>query len=354
MSQKLTFTNSVAEAIDAWAESARPRNIFIIADSNTRELVVRQLEARSRAVAAGRVITVAAGEKHKNLESLASIWLDMSTHGGTRSSAVVNIGGGVVTDMGGFAAATFKRGVRFINVPTTILAAVDAAVGGKTGIDFHGYKNEIGAFAPAEEVIISSRFFSTLPREELLSGYAEMVKHSLLSSGEALGRLIAGNPLTLEPDKMLELVRESVLVKENIVRQDPREQGLRKALNLGHTAGHALESLALESGAPVPHGFAVAWGLVTALVMSHMRHGFSSGILHEVSDFVKTTYPAPAFTCDDYPAIIELMRHDKKNKGDGTISFTLLRAPGEIDTDATATPQEITAALDIMRDLLGV
>lgn len=354
MTQSLLFTNSVTQAIDDWAKASKPTKIFVVADSNTARLVVPQLSTECNAIATAQIIVVNAGEENKSIDSLASIWKSMSFGGGTRSCAVINVGGGVITDMGGFAAATFKRGVRFINIPTTLLAAVDAAVGGKTGIDFHGLKNEIGVFSPAEQVIISTRFFSTLPDEEILSGYAEMVKHGLLKDNDAMMRLIAVNPLELPQDKLLELVKESVLIKKGIVDIDPHEKGLRKALNLGHTPGHALESHALDSGHPVPHGFAVAWGLVIDLVLSHLQLGFPSSTLTAVASFVRDNYPAPAITCDDYPTIIEYMRHDKKNRGDGTIAFTLLKAPGNVDTNCIAEPTQIKTALDIFRDLLSI
>lgn len=352
--QQLIFTNSIAQAVESWAAEAAPSKLFVIADSNTARLCLPQLEAGSAAVAGATKIVVPAGEENKSLTTLASIWSALCSGGATRSAAVINLGGGVVTDMGGFAAATFKRGIRFINIPTTLLAAVDAAVGGKTGIDFNGFKNEIGAFYNADAVIISTLFFATLPHRELLSGYAEMLKHSLLAGGSSLQRLTAKAPADFTGDELLELLRESVLVKKRVVDEDPTERGLRKALNLGHTPGHAFESWALAAGKPVPHGYAVAWGLVVDLVLSHMRLGFPSTLLREVASLVETTYGALPIDCRDYPALIEYMRHDKKNVGDGTITFTLLKAPGEVDVTCTATPDEISTALDIFRDLLHI
>ncbi|MDE5687849.1 MAG: 3-dehydroquinate synthase [Paramuribaculum sp.] len=354
MSQQLIFTNDVAGAIDNWARTAAPTRLFVIADTNTASLVLPQLEEKSSAIAEAAKIIVGAGEGFKNITTLAEIWSELCSGGATRSAAVINIGGGVITDMGGFAAATFKRGIRFVNVPTTLLAAVDAAVGGKTGIDFRGLKNEIGAFAPADAVIISTRFFRTLPATELRSGYAEMLKHALLAGDGSFDRLISVEPDSLTDDELLELVKQSVLVKKDVVTKDPTEKGLRKALNLGHTPGHAFESLALEKGSPVPHGYAVAWGLVVDLVLSHLKLGFPSALLRQVAQYVLDTYNVPDINCTDYPRIVEYMRHDKKNAGDGTISFTLLSAPGQVDVSCTAEPDEITAALDIFRDLMHI
>lgn len=353
-SQQLIFTNDVAHAIDKWVESAKPSKLFVIADSNTAKLCLPMIERGSKAIAEAHKIIVPAGETHKNLDTLAGIWSELCGNSASRSAAVVNLGGGVVTDMGGFAAATFKRGIRFVNVPTTLLAAVDAAVGGKTGIDFNGFKNEIGAFCSADAVIISTLFFSTLPQSERLSGFAEMLKHSLIAGGDAYSRLTRSKDVDFTAAEFLELLKESVLVKKNIVEQDPTEKGLRKALNLGHTAGHAFESWALEQGKPVPHGYAVAWGLIVDLVLSHLQLGFPSETLRQAAAFIEENYGRIAIDCGDYDALIEIMRHDKKNAGDGSISFTLLRAPGEVDVNRTASPAEIAAALDIFRDLLHI
>lgn len=352
--QKLIFTNSVAEAIDEWVAEAKPTKLFVVADSNTASLCLPLIAGKSKALAGAKTIVFPAGEEHKNLESLACIWSELCNGGATRSAAVVNLGGGVVTDMGGFAAATFKRGIRFINVPTTVLASVDAAVGGKTGIDFNGFKNEIGAFCNADAVVISTLFFDTLPQSERLSGFAEMIKHSLIAGGDAYSRLTTGWGMKMDSDEFLGLLKESVLVKKGVVEQDPTEKGLRKALNLGHTAGHAFESWALEQGSPVPHGYAVAWGLVVDMVLSHLKLGFPSDVLRGITSFIEENYGRLAIDCGDYDALVDIMRHDKKNAGDGTISFTLLKAPGEVDVNCTATPQEIAAALDIFRDLMHI
>lgn len=243
--------------------------------------------------------------------------------------------------------------MRFVNVPTTLLSAVDAAVGGKTGINFGGYKNEIGVFNEADAVVISTRFFPTLPAEELKSGYAEMLKHGLLESEAEFRSLLASDPGELSADDLLRLLERSVEVKRRIVEADPTEKGLRKALNLGHTAGHAFESLAMRRGRPVPHGYAVAWGCVVELVLSHLCEGFPSADLHLFAGYVRRNYGAPSITCSDYAELLELMSHDKKNSR-GHINFTLLRRPGELRLDVTPDEKEITAALDIFRDLSGI
>lgn len=351
--QTLTFTNDIAREIVRLIENARPHGTYALADSNTSKLVWPRLVAGCPELEAVRLIVIPAGDVNKNLDSLAHIWSELQRMGANRHSLMINVGGGMVTDIGGFAAATFKRGMRFINVPTTLLGAVDAAVGGKTGINFGGLKNEVGTFREADAVVISTTMFSSLPDSEMYSGYAEMIKHGLLEGEQTLARLLEYNPVGHDFDRMLELLRASVEVKRRVVAEDPTEKGLRKSLNLGHTAGHAFESMAMENGKPVPHGYAVAWGMVVELVISHMQKGFPSEWLRRISEYVLSHYGAPAVTCDDYPRLLELMHHDKKNLDD-RINFTLLEAPGVISIDCTVDEEEIKVAMDIFRDLMHV
>ncbi len=353
--QHPVFTDAPAKALNELISDSHPSSVFVLVDTNTRQLVLPRLVEESPEMASARIIEIPAGDDHKNLDSLASVWKELSDGGATRRSLLVNVGGGVVTDLGGFAATTFKRGVRFINVPTTLLGAVDAAVGGKTGINFRGLKNEIGAFIEADAVVISTAFFNTLPATEVLSGYAEMLKHGLLEGEKELAQLLNFDVVGKSDSReMLDLLELSVCVKSEIVASDPTEKGKRKALNLGHTIGHALESLAMEKGHPVPHGYAVAWGLVGESVLSHLILRFPSSVLHMVSDYIKENYGAPDVTCDNYPRLLALMAHDKKNATPDAINFTLLRRPGEIEINHTATADQIRTALDILRDLLGI
>ena len=345
MKQNLIFTNDVDSAIKRLAASGDHNMTVWIADVNTARLVEPATPC---------LITIPDGDKNKTLETVTRVWDEMERMSVTRHSLVINLGGGTVTDLGGFAAATFKRGVRFINVPTTLLGAVDAAVGGKTGFNFQGLKNEIGAFAPASDVVISTRFFDTLPSEEMKSGFAEVLKHALLSDRDELLRLLDHDfTAPINHDELLEHLRRSVQIKVDIVARDPNEQGERKALNLGHTVGHAFESLTMRCGKPVPHGYAVAWGLVTEAVLSHMILKFPSEDVHRLGDFVRDNYRDFPFTCDDYDELLDLMRHDKKSR-DGEITCTLLADIGDYRINQAVTPDDVTAALDILRDLLGV
>lgn len=349
MKEKIVYTNEVGATIDRLVEESGAKSVFTIVDVNTAAFCLPLLRETSKAVAASTVLTVKAGDAEKSLEAAAALWKSLSNGGATRSSMIVNVGGGVVTDLGGFVAATFKRGVPYINVPTTLLGAVDAATGGKTGINFNGLKNEVGAFALPAATVVSTVFFKTLPEHEMLSGYAEMLKHALLSGNEALARALSHD--AADTDGLLALLRENIKVKTEIVASDPKEAGPRKALNLGHTAGHAFEALAMERRQPIPHGYAVAWGLIVELVLSHLALGYPTTHLYPVVQFVKAHYGSHPIVCDDYPRLLALMAHDKKNASPEEINFTLLRAPGEAEVNRTATAKDIETALDIYRDL---
>lgn len=298
-------------------------------------------------------IVIEPTDQAKNINSLNEVWTSLSSNGATRHSLMINVGGGMVTDLGGFAAATFKRGIKFINVATTLLGAVDAAVGGKTGINLGNLKNEIGAFAPADAVLISTNFFETLDHDNLLSGYAEMLKHGILSEKQHLTSLLEYDIQHWDKDTLLPLLEYSVNVKRQVVRQDPYEKGLRKALNLGHTFGHAFETWCMKRDTPVLHGYAVAWGLVCELVMSQQQVGFPSSILYEIAKFVKENFGPLNITCDDYSNLIELMKHDKKNEGD-EINFTLMSQIGTPSLNHSANKEQISIVLDIYRDLMGI
>ena len=356
MKEKLLFTNLVEDALDKVVADINPAGVFVMADTNTARVALPQLLQLCDSLQEAKVITVDAGDEAKNIEAAIRAWEALIDGGATRKSLLVNVGGGVVTDLGGFVAATFKRGMPCVNVPTTLLGAVDASVGGKTGINLDGYKNLVGVFSEPVATIISTTFFNTLEPQEMLSGYAEMIKHALLSGPHDL-TLVLNYDITADdydPDRLLNLLRKSVGVKTGIVTQDPHEKGLRKSLNLGHTIGHAFESLALARKSPIPHGYAVAAGIVAETILSSMKEGFDSNLLHTLSQYIKTHYPSYPFTCDDYPVLLRYMTQDKKNDAPDRINFTLLRAPGDPVLNVTCTPAEITAALDVYRDIMGI
>jgi 3-dehydroquinate synthase len=244
--------------------------------------------------------------------------------------------------------------MRFINVPTTLLAMVDAAVGGKTGINFNGLKNEIGAFREAEAVVIDTHFLHTLDTQNLRSGYAEMLKHALLKDNAMLAQHLMmdfGNP---DFNALQHLVEQSVEVKKNIVSQDPTEKGLRKALNLAHTTAHALESLAMSEDRTLLHGYAVALGMIAELYLAHVKCGFPKETLWQAVSLIKELYGPFAITCKEYDRLYELMTHDKKNDEAGTILFTLLSDIGEVKINTVVEKKEIFDALDFYRDTMGI
>ena len=321
MKSRIIISQNIAkELIDAIA-SCRHDRLFILTDETTHRLCWPVLDELLHAQEA-KVITIPASDTHKDVTSLMQVWQELSYGGATRHSCLVNLGGGMVTDLGGFAASTFKRGINFINIPTTLLAMVDASVGGKTGINFNGLKNEIGVFNESRFVLIDTQFLQTLDAKNICSGYAEMLKHGLISDEKTWN--------------------------ERIVEQDPHEQGIRKALNLGHTFGHAFESWALKRS-PILHGYAVAFGLICELYLSCFKVGFPTERMRQTVSFIRENYGYLPVTCNDYDELIALMTHDKKNTN-GIINFTLLGNIGDIRINQTATDEEIKEALDFFRE----
>jgi 3-dehydroquinate synthase len=351
--QQIIKSDNIVANLQQILSSLPHDKLFILTDENTYRLCFPLIDNIEEVQKAGK-ITIQSGDSHKNIDSLAFIWKYLSDNGATRHSLLINMGGGMITDIGGFAAASFKRGVRCINIPTTLLGAVDAAVGGKTGINFNGLKNEIGAFAPAEVVFIESKFFKTLDKPNFLSGYAEMLKHGLISNEKSWAKLLSFDVDNIDYEALNELVFESVLVKEEIVREDPYEKGIRKALNLGHTIGHAFESFSYTTNSPILHGYAIAWGIICELYLSRKKCGFPKDKLWQTSSFIKEHYGTFLLKCDDYDALYELMRHDKKNESADKINFTLLEGIGKISINQTASKDEILESIDFLRESIGI
>ena len=351
MNQRVIITENIkSELAIALSESDHDR-LFVLVDECTKEKCWNKIKV-FYSLKNAHVITIKPSDSNKTLESISHVWKELGNNGGTRHSCLVNLGGGMVTDLGGFDASTFKRGINFINIPTTLLSMVDASVGGKTGINFNGLKNEIGTFCNANFVLLCTDFLTTLDSANLLSGYAEMLKHGLISNIDMLSGLLNFDVCHIQDkEQRLQLSRmisDSVEVKKNIVEKDPKENGIRKALNLGHTFGHAFESWSLKR-TPVLHGYAVAWGLVCELYLSHVITGFPIDTMRQTVDYIRNHYGIPPVTCDDYHELIDLMRHDKKNRGE-SINFTLLAEVGDIRLDQHATLDIIKEAIDFLRE----
>ena len=348
MKQKVVISGNLErDLVNAISECEHDR-IFVLTDETTQQLCWPKIK-NFKALKNSTPIIIKATDTHKNLDTLSQVWQALSNGGATRHSLMINLGGGMVTDLGGFAASTFKRGIDFINIPTTLLAMVDASVGGKTGINFGGLKNEIGVFSDSRFVIINTQFLDTLDHDNICSGYAEMLKHGLISDERTCAELVTFDLDTPDLSQLQRMVAESIKVKERIVEADPHEHGIRKALNLGHTMGHAFESFAMRRGTPILHGYAVAYGLISELYMSARKTAFPTDSMHQTVRFIRENYGTFNITCDDYPTLIELMHHDKKNTS-GIINFTLLGNVGDIRINQTANEEEIKEALDFFRE----
>lgn len=348
MKQKIIISQCLSKELSIAISQCEHDKIFIIVDNITEKKCLPVINEFSYLKNAD-IISIQPTDGHKNLDSLSYIWKFLSDNGATRHSCIINLGGGMITDLGGFAASTFKRGVNFINIPTTLLAMVDASVGGKTGINFNGLKNEIGVFNNSKTVIISTDFLKSLDKDNLCSGYAEMIKHGLICNENMWSRLIDFDILQPDFHEFQKMVADSIKVKEDIVRKDPHEKGVRKALNFGHTVGHAFESLALKKDCPILHGYAVAFGIICELYLSCIKAGFPVDIMRQTVNYIKETYGTFTFTCDDYPFLIELMKHDKKNIS-GVINVVLLGGIGDIRINQTVSEEELFEALDFFRE----
>ena len=349
--QKVIICQDLRKDLYSAIQECPHDKLFILVDEHTRELCLPLISGFGYLNDAN-IITIGAEDVHKNVETLVHVWRSLGDGGASRHSLMINLGGGMVTDLGGFAASTFKRGIKYINIPTTLLAMVDASVGGKTGINFNGLKNEIGVFSPAEYVLIDTEFLKSLDTRNLLSGYAEMLKHGIISTTEHWAELLNFDMTNIDYKALQALVAKSVQIKEGIVAEDPFEKGIRKALNLGHTAGHAFESLALETNRPVLHGYAVAWGIVCELYFSHLRTGFPKDKLRQTVQFIKDHYGVFTFDCKQYDRLYQFMTHDKKNNA-GIINFTLMGEIGDIRINQSANQEEIFEMLDFYRETMG-
>ena len=298
-------------------------------------------------------------ESEKTLETVQKIWDFFFAHGLTRRGVVVAIGGGVLTDLVGFAAATYKRGVDCINVPTTLLAMVDASTGGKTGFNYHGLKNSIGVFAPPVETLIWPGWLQTLPAKEILNGFAEMLKTGLIEPSDVRSQhsdglweaLLRYDIERMPIEELTPLIRRCVAVKEAIVADDPKEEGLRKVLNFGHTFGHALEELSLSGEAGLSHGYAVLYGMIAELYLSVTKLGCEREVLQQLTQIMLHAYGKPACKCSDRERLIAFMKQDKKNERAAEINVTLLEAVGSPAINQTITADEAAEAWEYLFSL---
>lgn len=310
--------------------------IYILCDSNTESLT------EGLGLNYIKKVVIPAGEENKNIENVQKVWDALREGHASREATLVNVGGGMITDLGGFAASTFKRGIHYINVPTTLLSMVDAGFGGKTAINYGGVKNLVGTFAEPDEVWIRPEMLKTLDHRNIRAGWAEMVKHGLIDSENLFRETLRINLAKIDK----ETIERSAKVKRNIVAKDPREKGIRKTLNLGHTAGHAFEA---ASNGRLLHGEAVAYGLVVAIYLSVIKKGMDKHILTEIRHWMVENYGMLPFDCKSYDKLWESMRNDKKNSENGQVRMVLLKAIGDADWGVEITRNEMFEAIDFLR-----
>ena len=317
---------------------------YILVDENTIQhclpLVMNDVPSLRKA----EVIEIESGEKNKTVDICSSVWSVLAELQADRQSLMVNLGGGVIGDMGGFIAATYKRGIDFINVPTTLLSQVDASVGGKVGVDLQGLKNMVGLFRNPKGVYVYPQFLKTLPKSEVMAGFAEMLKHGLIQDATHFDELLKfsfSQIEALEPH-----IIKSIQIKNRVVLDDPLEKGVRKLLNFGHTIGHALETYSMETmKRGLLHGEAVAIGMLCEAYLSQERLELDAVVLEKLSAFVLTHYPPFSMDALAHHRLIEIMRNDKKNVGD-ELNFSLLRDAGDAVHDQQVSADEVVRALD--------
>ncbi len=339
-SQQLFFGNILMSKLThVLAEFSSAQKIIIV-DENTHDYCLEYILTNFEELNEAEVIMLPAGEQNKVMEVCFQVWQALTEYEINRNGLVINLGGGVVTDMGGFIASVFKRGLKFVNIPTSLLAMVDASVGGKTGIDLGPHKNQLGVFAFPELVICDPLFLSTLPKEEFLSGKAEMLKHGLIADAEHWKKSISLSQESITSQD----IEHSVAIKQKIVAADPFEKNIRKALNFGHTIGHAIEGYLL-SKAPHPHGYCIAWGMVAESYLSHQQNILSAVEYEEIKSSISKLYPKLPLEEQCIPELLHLMRHDKKNSQADSINFTLLERIGAAKVNHTFSEDEIIRAL---------
>ncbi len=318
--------------------------IVVLVDENTENLL-----AKVKPLFEDKpfeIIKIKSGEKEKNLTTCETIWAKLLELNIDRNSLLINLGGGVITDIGGFTASTYKRGINFINIPTTLLSMVDASVGGKTGVNFGGFKNNIGLFNEPQFVFCDRSMLETLPQRELISGVGEVLKHALIADKTYWGALVS---ISINKWDWNDIILRSINIKNNIVLNDPFEKNERKKLNFGHTIGHAIESNFLEHKDSILHGEAVAIGLICESYVSYLKKLIKEEELIKISEVVLSLFKLPKIKLE-HNQLLELMLQDKKNENN-TINFTLLNGIGDSIINQTATTEEIIKSLDYYQSI---
>ncbi|WP_285269070.1 3-dehydroquinate synthase [Kaistella rhinocerotis] len=344
----ITILDDTFSELNAYLESNKPSKIIFLTDENTHEHCLPFLLSNVTTEVPYEVIEIEPGEELKTIDTATQLWEILSDFEADRKTLMINLGGGVITDLGGFVASTYKRGVSFINIPTTLLAMCDAAIGGKNGIDHQFLKNIVGTFANAEQIFIYPGFLETLPYTDLRSGFAEMLKHGLIADRKHWEDLTAISEL--RPENIAPFIERSTEIKQEIVQQDFKEQNIRKTLNFGHTIGHALESLFLKSGRPIPHGEAIAIGMICETRLSYLNKLITEEVSDEIIKQIKKYFPLHDISSFKTKEILHLMTNDKKNSL-GEISFSLIDGIGSSCHDQRVSDDEITEVLTFYNNM---
>jgi 3-dehydroquinate synthase len=336
------FQENAYKELNAYLASNKHSLIFILVDENTNRDCLPKLMGEMATESTIEIIEIESGEINKNLETCTGLWNVLTELGADRKSLMINLGGGVITDMGGFVASTFKRGISFINIPTTLLSMVDASVGGKTGVDLGVLKNQIGIFSDPEMVLIDLDYLETVSEEEIISGTAEIIKHGLIYDRD-LYNDVRNNNL----ENVAYLIHRSVQIKNEVVLADQKESSLRKILNYGHTIGHAVESYFLESDhkKTLTHGQAISLGMVTEAYLSNKLFDFPEDTLHDLKKYVIDLFGKVAIVPEDYPAVFDYLKHDKKNVS-GQVNFVLLEDIEKYKIDCKVTIELVEESIN--------
>ena len=341
------FDNTLTE-LKSFLDNTNYSKVFILTDLNTSEHCLPIVNKYLPDLDNYDIIEVDPGEENKNIDYCIGVWRMLLDFGADRNSLLINLGGGVITDMGGFAASTYKRGIDFVQIPTTLLSQVDASVGGKTGIDLGSVKNIVGTFTQPKAVFICAEFLSTLDKRQLISGFAEIVKHGLIADKEYFKQIQSFNSEAIDES----IIYHSVEIKNQVVTSDPFEKGLRKTLNFGHTIGHAIETYSLKTDKnPLLHGEAIAIGMICEAYLSHKYNSLPAESLNELISFIRSVFPDYSFSKEIYEEVMEYMKNDKKNSLN-QIGFALLSEIGKCEFNIYLKEEQILESLDFYKDLV--
>lgn len=333
---------NAGQSLDAFLNTKSYSKLFILMDENTYAHCYPLLAADSENLLEAELLVIDSGEENKSIEIAAQLWESLTEGDGDRHSLLINLGGGIISDLGGFVASTFKRGMDFVNIPTTLLAMVDASIGGKTGINLGHFKNQVGLFSTPKQLLIDVRFLETLAQEQIVSAFAEMIKHGLIADQKYWEELAAIKQLDLKV--LTPHIEKSIRIKKQFVDQDPKEKGLRKALNFGHSIGHALESFFMETPSPLLHGEAIAIGMIAEAYLSNKLLQMPIEQLHSIEQTIKNHFKHHVIKANQIEAISELVFHDKKKEGT-RLNFSLLKQIGKCEIDVQVSRNQIENAL---------